>query len=104
MGHHLAFPHGLRNDVLAEVVRGALQGDVLVQHPVQVVGREDVDPHGGQRTVRLARHGGRISRLFHEGGDLLVLVDGHHAEGLRFLAIDLNAAHRHAGAREGVRA
>ena len=64
----------------------------------QQLGREHVDAHAGQCSVRLVRHTRRVVRFFDEGGDAVVLVHRHHAEAAGFQARHLDAAYGDVGA------
>ncbi|MNT22280.1 hypothetical protein D3C72_1576590 [compost metagenome] len=91
-----------RDHVHAKVVVGLLVGKILLQQLIEVVGVEDVDPHGGQRCVGFARHGGRVGGLLDEGVDLAALIHRHHAKGAGLLARHLDAGHRHPAAQVDV--
>ncbi|MNQ60437.1 hypothetical protein D3C85_747160 [compost metagenome] len=98
----LALPHDARDHVHAEVVFGLQVVDVLLQQLIEIFRIEDVDPHGSQGDLVIARHGGRVGRFLDEGADLALLVDVHHPEGGRLRTRHLDAGHRHLGAEAHV--
>jgi hypothetical protein len=71
----LALGDRLRDDVLAEVVARRRVADVVLEDAVQVVGREHVDAHAAERTVRAGPASGRVGRLLDEARDESLLVD-----------------------------
>ncbi len=91
-----------RDHVHAKIVVGFLVGQILFQQLVEILGLEDIDPHGGQRHIGLARHGRRIGGLLDEGVDLAILIHRHHAKGARFGTWYLDAGHRDFGAHVDV--
>ncbi len=92
-----ALLHHPRDHVHAEIVVGGRVGEILFQQLVEVVGLEDVDPHGGQRGVGLARHSGWIGGFFDEGVDLAIPVHRHHPEGACLIPRHLDTGHRDPG-------
>ena len=83
------------DDIAAEIALAVGIVRIAAQLLEQELGGEDVDAHGGERDVRLARHGRRIGRLFQKAGDLALVVNMHDAEGGGLHAGNLETAHRH---------
>ena len=98
MGHCLAVLDEVRDEVLAEVVIRIRIRRIPAELVDQETGLEDVDAHGGQGVVGVARNAGRVGRLLEEPDDVVLLVHVHHAETARFRPGHLDAADRHVGA------
>ncbi len=81
----------MRDQVLAEVVRGMRVVVVADQLLVEEVGIENVHAHAGQGAVRAARDRRRILGLFDEGHHALLVVDVHDAEFARLLPRHIDA-------------
>ncbi|PAV92443.1 hypothetical protein WR25_20465 [Diploscapter pachys] len=94
----LAVLDEVRNDVLAEIARGARRVGVAAQLFDQELRAEDVDAEAGERDVGLARDRRRIGRLFDEVDDPVGLIDVHHAERDRLHPRNLHAGNRDVGA------
>ena len=86
------------NDVLAEIVAGGRVADVAFELGIEEIGREDVNPHAGERPVGTAGHRRRLFRLFEEVPDLARGVDIHDAELRSLLDRHVDAGDRATGA------
>ena len=84
--------HDVGNDVPAEIVAGIGVLGIPEKQLAQEGPLEDVNPHRGQRVIRIARDTRRIGRFFKELCDAVVLVDLHHAKGRRLHPRDRQAA------------
>src|SRR5882757_728943 len=81
VGKHLqVVANGFRQNVLAEVMRGAAVGRILEQQLFQQPRVEYVDSHGGQDRVGAARQRIGHLRLLGELGHPVPLRGGEHAE------------------------
>ncbi len=92
VGMSLLIAHQGRNNIHAEVAVRTFGLGVLLQHVIKEVGVEDINAHGGQRHIGIARHGGRVFGLFDEFGDEVVIINLHDAQGRGLIA-----GHRDAG-------
>ena len=81
VGVHLPVHDRLRDDVLAEVVRGFAVERILHQQPFEQPRVEDIDAHRGQRHIRAPRHRIGFGGFLGKARDAVPLGGGHHAEG-----------------------
>ena len=102
MRHRFSMLDQIGNDVLAEIPVRTGRGRIAPQLLEQKLRVEDVDPHAGQRHVRIAWDARRIGGLFQERHDAVRLVDGHHAEAGRLHPRHFETADGHVGARVDV--
>ncbi len=90
--------HHAGDHVHAEIVMGLRVGDIFIQQLIEILGIEDIDPHGGQGVLWFARHGGRVGRFFDKRIDLAIIIHRHHPEGACFAARYFDTGHGDLGA------